>query len=68
MSEDHVVLQDDAGLRIENLDRFRRAQRQDSGCVSLEIGIQRDSLCADPNAEVDLLACWRDDLAITDDP
>ena len=36
--------------------------------MSFEIGVQRDGLRADPDAEVDLGAGWRDDLAIADDP
>src|SRR5882724_8590892 len=36
--------------------------------MSAEIGVQRDGLRADPDAEVDLLARWCDDLATTDDP
>ena len=34
----------------------------------LEIGVQRDGLGADPDAEVDLGAGWVDDLATADDP
>ena len=36
--------------------------------MSADIGVQRDGLRADPDAEVDLGAGWGDDLAIADDP
>src|SRR5580692_12359096 len=36
--------------------------------MTAEIGVQRDGLRADPDAEVDLGASWRDDRAIADDP
>ena len=36
--------------------------------MSVGIGVQRDGLRADPDAEVDLCAGWGDDLASADDP
>ena len=36
--------------------------------MSADIGVQRDGLRADPDAEVDLGAGWGDDLATADDP
>ena len=45
-----------------------RAQGEDGGGVSFGIGVQRNGLRADPDAEVDLGAGWGDDLAIADDP
>ncbi len=36
--------------------------------MSGDIGVQRDGLRADPDAEVDLGAGWGDDLARADDP
>ena len=68
LSERDVVLQNNAGVGVEHLDGLRRAQGEDGGGVTFEIGVQRDGLRADPDAEVDLGAGWGDDLAIADDP
>src|SRR3974390_3345943 len=68
MPERHVILQDNAGLGVENLDGLRRAQGKNGGGVSLEIGVQSDGLRADPDAQVDLRATRGDDSGITDDP
>src|ERR1700733_677840 len=68
LSEREVVLQDNAGAGVEHLNRLRRAHGEDGGGVTFKIGIQRDGLCADPDAEVDLDAGWVDDLATADDP
>ena len=68
VSERDVVLQDYAGVGVEHLDRLRRAQGEDSGGVTAEIGVQRDGLRADPDAKVDLGAGWVDDLAAADHP
>ncbi len=68
LSERDVVLQNNAGVGVEHLDGLRRAQGEDGGGVSAGIGVQRDGLRADLDAEVDLGAGWGDDLAIADDP
>ena len=36
--------------------------------MGFNIGVQRDGLRTDPDAEVDLLAGWGDNLAAADDP
>ena len=67
-SERDVVLQDIAGVGVEYLDGLRRAHGEDGGGVSGGIGVQRDGLRADPDAEVDLCAGRGDDLATAHDP
>src|SRR5208282_5602719 len=67
-SECGVVLQDIAGVGVEHLDGLRRAHGEDGSGVTFGAWVERDSLRADPDAEVDLGASWRDDRAIADDP
>ena len=62
--ERQIVLQDYPGLGVEYLDGLARTQGQDRGGVGGGIGIQRNRLGADPDAEVDLLAGRVDDLAV----
>ena len=63
----HIVLQDPAGAGVEHLDGLRRAQGEDRGGVAARIGVERDRLGADPDAQVDLRARGGDDLAVADD-
>jgi hypothetical protein len=57
-----VVLQDSAGLGVENRDGLWGAHLQDGGVCVIASGVQRDGLGAGRGAEVDLGAGGGDDL------
>src|SRR5262249_39823311 len=67
-SECDVVLQDDAGGRVEYFDGLGRAQGEYGRGVSAGMGVYRDRLGPDPDAKVNLNAGWVDDLSIAHDP
>ena len=62
-----TVLQDSAGLGVEDGDGLWRAHLQDGGGVIAK-GVERDGLGAGRGAEIDLGAGGGDDCAVTDDP
>ena len=68
VAERFVVLQDSAGLGVENGNGLWGAHLKDGGGVRAGIRVQRDGLGPGRDAEVDLGAGGGDDLAVTDDP
>jgi hypothetical protein len=67
-AERFVVLQDSAGLGVENGNGLWGAHLKDGGGVRACIRVQGDGLGPGRDAEVDLGAGGGDDLATTDDP
>ena len=62
------VLQNSAGLGIENGNGLWRAHLQDCSGMRGGIRVKRDGLGPGRDAEINLSAGGRDDLAVTDDP